>query len=287
MRIPDWLVYVVVLAVVVVTLFANDRPEAKWTPSDPLSAAESAEVLGRLEAGARRLNPPHPLDEKVLVNVGDAEDGIGTAFAIHTSGIWLTARHVVDGCREVDLSLPDGRLISVDATRTSDSSDLALLLTDRAPTALIIDFERELMVGETGYHVGFPQGRSGEAMSQLLARSRLVTRGRYDLDEPVLAWVERERSGGIEGTLAGMSGGPVFDADGTVVGVTVAESPRRGRIYTAAPGSVKEFLEDQGVVVPASVLQAKPLSASTLPGDAARLRQSLAIVKVVCQVNTW
>jgi serine protease Do len=286
MRIPDWLVYVVVIAVVVITLFANDRPTARVQADVTSDRDTRAEALAGLETGTRRLNPPHPMDEKVLVQVGAAEDGIGTAFAIHTSGVWLTARHVVDGCREVDLSLPDGRLIAVDAVRTSATSDLAMLLTDRAPTAVSIDLNRELMVGETGYHVGFPQGRSGEATSQLLARSRLVTRGRYDLDEPVLAWVEHDRTEGVEGTLAGMSGGPVFDADGTVVGVTVAESPRRGRIYTAAPDSVRRFLDEQGIVKP-DTLTAKPLSRSTIEGDAARMRQSLAVVKVVCQVTTW
>ena len=174
-------------------------------------------------------------------------------------------------------------MVKVDAVRTSPNTDLALLLTDRAPTSLPLALDRELRVGEPGYHVGFPQGRSGEAVSVLESRSNLVTRGRYAMEEPVLAWSETERSDGIEGTLSGMSGGPVFDKDGAVIGVTVAESPRRNRIYTASPDSIRNFLEEQGLVAPGG--EAHALSAASYTQEADRLRAERAVVKVLCRVG--
>jgi len=292
MRIPDWVVYAVVLAVIVGTLFSSGSgDDDPFGVPDEVAQSEilvpdailrPAPAVPESEAGPM-LPDSHPFDERVLVQVGDAEDGIGTAFAINEAGAWLTARHVVDGCSRVGLAVGNGRMVRVEEVHTSDDSDLALLVTDRAPVALQLDLDRELRIGEPGYHVGFPQGMSGEAVSVLESRSNLVTRGRYAMEEPVLAWAEQERTDGIEGTLSGMSGGPVFDRDGTVIGITVAESPRRGRIYSASPDSIRRFLDGQGLVAPGG--DARPISATSYAAEADRLRDSRAVVKVLCRVN--
>lgn len=296
MRIPDWVVYAVVLAVIVGTLFSSGagdddpfrdpypdaREEARSDVPAPGFNTRPEIVAPNSEAGPV-LPGSHPFDERVLVQVGDAEDGIGTAFAINEAGAWLTARHVVDGCTRVGLAVGNGRMVRVNEVHTSEDSDLALLVTDRAPVALQLDLDRDLRVGEPGYHVGFPQGMSGEAVSVLESRSNLVTRGRYAMEEPVLTWAEQERTDGIEGTLSGMSGGPVFDRDGAVIGVTVAESPRRGRIYSASPDSIRSFLDGQGLVAVGG--DARPISATSYAAEADRLRDSRAVVKVLCRVN--
>jgi len=292
MRFPAAVVYVIIIAIVVGTLvisgtFQSPGPDlapaeradavAGASPSDPDTAPGSHNLTGLA------LPPPHPLDELATIQIGDAEDGIGTAFAINESGAWLTARHVVDGCSRVGLAVGNGRMVRVDEVRTSKNSDLALLITDRAPVALQLDLERELRVGESGYHVGFPQGISGEAASILESRSNLVTRGRYQMEEPVLAWVEKARSEGFVGTISGMSGGPVLDDAGAVIGVTVAESSRRGTIYTASPDSIRRFLDAQGYLAPGG--DARPISTSSYAAEADRLRDAHAVVKVLCRVN--
>lgn len=291
MRIPDWVVYAVVLAVIVGTLFssgAGDNDPFRVPDEARLDApAPDVDMRPDIRAPSTEAGPAlpnsHPFDERVLVQVGDAEDGIGTAFAINEAGAWITARHVVDGCTRVGLAVGNGRMVRVNEVHTSEDSDLALLITDRAPVALQLDLDRELRVGEPGYHVGFPQGMSGEAVSILESRSNLVTRGRYAMEEPVLTWAEQDRTDGIEGTLSGMSGGPVFDRAGAVIGVTVAESPRRGRIYSASPDSIRSFLDGQGLVAPGG--DARPISATSYAAEADRLRDSRAVVKVLCRVN--
>lgn len=285
MRIPDWLVYAVVFAVVVTTtLFVREDHTKRIPPAarEATVAETSTPITERIHSG-RALPAPHPLDEKVLVQVGDAESGVGTAFAINESGVWITARHVVDGCADVGLVVGGNRIARVSDVRTSPDTDLALLFTNRAPHALRLDLDRELRVGDRGFHVGFPQGEAGEASSQLVGRSRLVTEGRYTLDEPVLAWVETDRSPTVGETLSGMSGGPVLDADGTVIAVTVAESPRRQRIYTAGPDSIRKLLDAHGLSAPGE--DARPLAATSWESEADRLRKDMAVVKVVCRVD--
>ena len=270
--VPDWLLYIVMITVVVFVLFRVDRRQ-----DAPEAYRNESPVAGSF------LPPPSEYDPAVLVEVGPIASGMGSAFAISQDGWWLTARHVVDGCTRVGLAVGGGRMVRVEQVRTSHDTDLALLVTDRAPTALQLGLDRELRVGETAFHVGFPQGESGEAVSVLEARSNLITRGRYEMEEPVLTWSERGRSEGIEGTLSGMSGGPVFDVDGSVIGVTVAESPRRGRIYSASPDSIRKFLDSQGEVPYGG--DARPISASSYEAEADRMRDERAVVKVLCRVG--
>src|SRR5262249_31937452 len=124
----------------------------------------------------------------------------------------------------------------------------------------------------------------GEAASTLEARSKLVTNGRYHLEEQVLTWAESARSEGIEGTLSGMSGGPVFDKDGAVIAITVAGNPRPRPIYTAPPDPIRRFLKEQGRMAPGDE-DAHPIALSSYVKEADRLRDERAVVKVLCRVS--
>ena len=124
-------------------------------------------------------------------------------------------------------------------------------------------------------HVGFPQGRPGEAYSRLIGRETLIARGRYTVQEPVLAWAEIGRTSGLRGTLAGISGGPAIAANGQVIGVTVAESTRRGRIYTAAPASILRLLHVEHV--DAEGAPAQRLTPQNYGEQSDGLRRSLAV----------
>lgn len=267
--IPDWLLYIIVIAAVVFVLFRVDR------------RADAPEALpGETEAGAF-LPPPSNVDPQVLVEVGPVASGMGSAFAITSDGWWLTARHVVDGCQKVGLIVSRGAAAPVRDVKRALFADLALLRTDIAPAALAIDTsERHFQIGQRAYHVGFPQGRGGEAYSRLIGRETLVATGRYDVQEPVLAWAELGRTSRMRGSLAGMSGGPALAANGQVIGVTVAESVRRGRIYTAAPSSILRLLRVEQVK--AEGAPAPRLAPDNYGQEADDLRRSLAVAQVVC-----
>jgi S1-C subfamily serine protease len=227
------------------------------------------------------LPPASVFDPEVLVEVGPQQSGVGTAFAIDEAGWWLTARHVVADCNEVGIIVGRRAAARVRQVRAAPFADIALLKTDRAPEALALDMaEEKLRFGQLAYHVGFPQGRQGEAVSRLYRREKLVASGRFETEEPVLAWAELGRTRGLNGSLAGMSGGPVFDANGNVIGVTIAESARRGRIYTAPPSSIVRLLglanlEPVGEPAP-------PMTRANYGPRADALRRSLAVAQVVC-----
>jgi len=267
--VPDWLLYIIVIAAVVFVLFRVDQ------------RADAPEALPDAPEAGSFLPPPSMYDPEVLVEVGPISSGMGSAFAISEDGWWLTARHVVDGCQHVGLIVSRGQAARVTEVRRALFADIALLRTDRAPAALALDTsERHFQIGQRAFHVGFPQGRPGEAYSRLIGRETLVARGRYNVDEPVLAWAEQGRTSGLRGSLAGISGGPALAANGQVIGVTIAESARRGRIYTAAPSSIARLLgveqvEAQGAPAPR-------LTSDNYGQESDDLRRQLAVAQVVC-----
>jgi S1-C subfamily serine protease len=260
------------LGLIVFVLFAQgrhaDAPEAPPTV---------------LETDGPTLPPPSPLDEQILIQVDAPKDGIGTAFALNRSGQWITARHVVDGCDSVSLLVAPGQYVPVESITLDPDHDLALISTGRSPNPVRLDLVSPLRIGTEGYHVGYPQGRPGEVATRLMSRSKLITRGRRDNSEPILAWAEFGRTRGLEGTLGGISGGPVFDTAGRVRGVIVAESPRRGRIYTAAPSSIEAFLTSLNVSPEDGPAEA--FDSETYGPRSDNARRLLQVVKVACTVE--
>ena len=227
--IPDWLIYFLLLALIIGNV-SRGSTRTK-TPAPPPKLGPS-------------LPNVKPTDTTVLVELDAPHSGVGTAFATDAKGGWMTARHVVDGCDQVGLRLENRKYVKMDTVRTSKKSDTAFMKSRWKREPLAQDFRSQRNIGEHGFFMGFPQGKPGELAGKLLGRHRMMVRGRYRTSEPILAWTEMSRSRGLEGSIGGLSGGPVFDADGEVIGLVAAESPRRGRIYTVAPRSLDDELRD-------------------------------------------
>ena len=221
-------------------------------------------------------------DPEVSVGLGKKTDSTGTAFAFGASGWWMTARHVVDQCVQIQLRFPYHRGVQVKRVVHHPNADLSLLLAHGNPVTLAVS-KKQLLIGQNGYQVGYPKGKPGEVWSTLLGRRRLRVSGRYRTNEPVVAWAERKRRPADLRTLGGLSGGPTLDGDGRVVGVLVAESRRRGRVYTAAPASMSRLLP-QGVQQRVSN-PVTSITPNTLVSRADTLRRTPSVAKVICLVD--
>ncbi len=259
---PDWLFYLIV----VILIYANSN-----RASEKIDAPAPPPELGTM------LPIESPRDERVVVSVEKPKSGIGTAFAIDTKGKWMTARHVVDSCSEVGIRIGERKILRATA-QVSENTDTAILTSRWKRKPLVNDLYTERQIGERGYFFGFPQGRPGEVVGSLLARNRMLVRGRYKSDEAILAWSEVSRTKGLFGSLGGLSGAPVMDRDGEVIGVVSAESPRRGRIYTVTPENLRTLITSQN---------GKPnaLTLDTYGLQADRLRRERRIAQVVCIVD--
>ncbi len=87
-RLPDWLVDAAVVLALRISAVGRQENAAAPPPPPPVPGEEGLP-----------LGPASPCDPAVGVEVPQtAEPGAGTAFAVSDDGVWMTARHVVEGC---------------------------------------------------------------------------------------------------------------------------------------------------------------------------------------------
>jgi S1-C subfamily serine protease len=263
-RSSDLLLYGGAVALfVVLALSQQERADAPAAP--PPVPGDGATALG-------------PAQAKQLQGV--REQGSGTAFSVSETGVWITARHVVDGCKRAAVLVSPGRGVQAKVS-SAKGADVAVLITQGGAPPLPLAGRYPLSKGQIAFHPGYPRGQPGEAASRWLGGYWLPSLTRGSPAQPVQAWAEVGRTDGLKGGLAGLSGAPVLDAKGQVVGVTLAESPRRGRIYSATRREIQTALTTAGQK-PAAFAVGQTITTDNYGRAADALRRALSIAEVVC-----
>jgi S1-C subfamily serine protease len=262
------LIYTGLVAVLLATAFWRERVDAP-EPPPPLAGADKLPLPASSPFAPARVAAVGP----------GAEAASGTAFSVGEGGVWLTARHVIGACRQTAIVVAEGR--GVAARTRATRGDIAVLTTEGGAPALGFALAREPADGQLAFHPGFPQGRPGETASRLLGPQRVRARGRGQRAQALLAWAEVGRTAGLKGDLSGLSGAPVLDGAGQVVGVTLAWSPRRGRIYSSTPGEMRAALAAAGLR-PTPPPASEPVTPDNYGRVADSLRRDLRVARVVC-----
>jgi S1-C subfamily serine protease len=277
-----WVAFIAFLVVQAIgTYFEEESDRPRVRRPAPIQDFGPEESRGRAA-----LPRPSPRDRGFTIETGPRGNGVGTAFAVREDGIWITARHVVDGCDQVGLVVERRRAIEVQRVQSHPNADIAVLWVNRRAPALSISSD-VLRERQAGFHFGFPRGEPGQVSSTLLGRRNMRTTGRYRQTEPVIAWAERKRVPGTD-QLGGISGGPAINVAGEVVGVTVAASQRRGRVFTTAPATMVAMLRMAGVSArgsPSARLDTQGPKSGNFVAYGTALRRQLTVAQVVCRVR--
>jgi serine protease Do len=143
-----------------------------------------------------------------------ARQSLGSGFIISSSGEIVTNNHVVADAQTVKVKLSDGRTFDAKVLGTDPMTDLALIKIDAGEALPAIKFgdSSKIRVGDEAIAVGNPFGLGGTVTSGIIsATSRDINSGPYDNFIQTDAAINR-----------GNSGGPLFDAQGEVIGVNTA-----------------------------------------------------------------
>ena len=207
----------------------------------------------------------------------------GSAVFVSGDGHLVTAKHVIDGCRAIEVMLPSGRPAVAELVRTAADADLAVLKVDHRPVAMVplaplqavnpgADTRKGIRAATA---IGFP------SLGRVVVRP-VATRA------PVLG-IKALRPGPLPRLVLqarvhpGHSGGPVVDREGRLIGILVAKLDRAAvfaRVGELPPDmafaeigrTVADLLEAAGVrLAPAGGRE---------PGVQAALRAS---VRIACK----
>lgn len=156
----------------------------------------------------------------VAITVTTAEGGgAGSGVIVSEAGDILTNEHVVQGASTVIVTLADGRIFDAGIVGTDPTTDLAVIRIVNPPEDLqvaTLGTSANLTVGQEVVAIGNPLGLSATVTSGIVsALDRPVVTGNPG-DKPVV-------TNAIQVDAAvnpGNSGGPLFDLDGRVVGIT-------------------------------------------------------------------
>ena len=186
------------------------------------SQGQQSEVNAALSAGV------------VLINAETGEGtAAGTGMVLSADGKVLTNYHVVAGSTEVEVTIADsGDSFTAKVLGFDQARDVALLQLDGASGLTTVTLDDDAVAkGDAVSAVGNSDGRNEltRADGVVTGLDRALT---VKSDSP---WGATEDLSGMiqtdAGAVPGDSGGPMFDAEGEVLGMTTAGSTREGTSY--------------------------------------------------------
>ncbi|MCC3859658.1 S1 family peptidase [Pseudemcibacter aquimaris] len=286
----SFLSFLILFIVVAIGEFSKDPDYKKPRVAPPPAGGPSAPPMPDINPEGRgELEPPSAFDPTIEI----AEDVkrpsaqyTGTAFSIDNRGLWVTAKHVTHGCDQLMLLRPHRRALNVEALSEHRRADVAILRTDGGYGAFPVNYETP-EYDQEGFHFGFPRGEPGDVYSKLIGRRIIKTTGINRGKEPVLVWAEKIRVPDSNESLGGISGGPILNSDGSVVGVHIAGSVRRGRSFSSLPRTINQLL-DQNDITLNNQLSTPPksmLNQSDFDDLGDDLRKNLQVAQVICRTN--
>ena len=145
--------------------------------------------------------------------------GQGSGFIVAENGIILTNAHVVRDAKEVTVRLADRREFAAKVLGSDAATDIAVLRIDAKGLPMVrLGDPRSLMVGDHVLAIGAPYGLEQTATAGIVS-----AKGRSLPGEAFVPFIQTDAA-----VNPGNSGGPLFDAEGRVIGINAQIYSRTG-----------------------------------------------------------
>ena len=186
---------------------------------NPVVAPPSqAPVTGPLTPGevyAKNVNAVVAINTQIQSG-GQYGEGAGSGFIISADGYVVTNYHVIDGATKITVVPHNGTEMVAKIVGTDSSNDVALLKVEATDLPYVtLGSSDALSVGDQVVAIGNPLGELNATLTvgYVSAKDRVV-----NTDGTVINMLQTDAA-----INSGNSGGPLFDMNGNVVGITTAK----------------------------------------------------------------
>ncbi len=206
--------------------------ESPPSRSEVAEIAEDAVTEGLEEAAAAPARSAQVYEtigpSLVVIRAGRPDDsaggdggvlgGLGAGVIVNADGAILTARHVIAGASEVEVTFADGTEARAAVASEDPENDIAVLMAERSPEVIVpavLGSTSGLQIGDEAFAVGHPLGLVGSLSAGVIS----------GLERSIPVGGGRTLDGLIQFDAAvnrGNSGGPLLNRDGQVIGIVTA-----------------------------------------------------------------
>jgi S1-C subfamily serine protease len=209
-----WILRLIAVTAALLTACSNSTDSASTsTSATPTGSTAPVAAAGAdLPALVRRVEP------SVVTVLTDG--GLGSGIVYKADGTIVTNAHVVAGAQDVTVALADGQQVPGKVRAVDEVSDVAVVQADRIglPAA---PFQKPLpQVGELTVVMGSPLGFEATVTSGIISGLHRQIPGSAASGAPLVDLIQTDAA-----ISPGNSGGAVLDAQGEVVGMSVAYIP--------------------------------------------------------------
>ena len=215
---------------------AAQRPGQIWRDATAASAETELDRLNR--AFVQLANNARPAIVQIRVTTitdekanspAQPQRSRGSGFIIDPLGYILTAQHVIEKAKEIEVRLADSRRLPARLIAADAQIDLAILkiAPNHALPVLVLGNSETLQVGDLAVVFGYPFGRESSMSLGVISRP-----GRTYAESASYEFIQTDA-----GAYAGGSGGPLLNSKGHVVGMITMAS-ERGNMGFATPINV-------------------------------------------------
>ena len=216
-----------------------NAPVINWRDAQPTGGDSELDRLNR--ALGQLANQSRPAIVQIRVTGQDTktapnqpQGSRGSGFIIDPQGYILTAQHVVDRAKEIEIRLADFQRLPARVIAADSQIDVAILKiqTERELAILSLGDSNAIRVGDLTVLFGFPFGRESSMNLGIISRA-----GRSYPDSASYEFIQTDA-----GAYPGGSGGPLLNSSGHVIGMITMASDRGNMGFATPINVIKRIL---------------------------------------------
>lgn len=226
---------VISLLLVALTFPAILRGETKqdksslvhWREAQPSGSESELDRLNRAFVQLAQSSRPAIVQIRVSGPDNNQNQGSrGSGFFIDPEGYIVTAQHVIDKAKEIEVRTAEGQRLAARLVVADSQLDLALLKiqSEREQPVLSLGDSERIQVGDLAVVFSYPFGRESSMSLGIISRA-----GRTYPDSAGYDFIQTDA-----GAYPGVSGGPLLNSQGHVIGMITMAS-ERGNLGFALP----------------------------------------------------